>query len=136
MAKKIEYINDINIRKTPQCIAILNSLKSNKGHPTANEILQDVTKNFPHMSLATVYNNLRKLAENNIIQELHVKNGPNRFDKNPTTHYHMICNQCGKMTDLNYPLFREIESFANQSYNFLVSNHEFNLYGICEKCQD
>ena len=136
MASKIEHINDVNIRKTPQCIAILNSLKKNTGHPTANEILHDVTKKFPHMSLATVYNNLRKLAENDVIQEVHVKNGPSRFDKNPSTHYHMVCNKCGNMEDLSYPLLNEIESFANNLYNFVVTNHEFNLYGTCEYCQN
>jgi len=133
--RKLDNLRDMNTRKTPQNLAVLNSLKKHPGHPTVNEIHQEVLKKHPNISLATVYNNLKKLADNKIIQEVHVKNGPSRFDKNPITHYHMVCNQCGEINDLSYPLLHEIENFANNLYNFLVSNHEFNLYGICENCQ-
>jgi len=124
-----------NIRKTPQGIAILNSLKSSHNHPTANDIYQDVINKFPKISLATVYKNLNKLTKQKMIQEIYIRNEPNRFDKNPFTHYHMICSSCGDVKDLSYPVLYEIESFVSDLYNFLVSDHVFNLYGICEKCQ-
>lgn len=123
-------------RKTPQGIAVLKSLKKLHSHPTANEIHQDVIKQFPNLSLATVYNNLKKMDEDQIIQEVHVKNGPNRFDQNPSTHYHIICNDCGIIQDLSYPLLNEIEHFASNLYDFVISNHEFNLYGLCKECQN
>lgn len=135
MAKEIGNADDTNIRKTPQCTAVLKSLKNNYGHPTASDIHNDVIEEFPNISLATVYNNLKKLTKNNIIQEVYVKNGPSRFDKNPSVHYHMICNNCGEMKDLSYPILNEIEYFARGLHNFVTSSHEFNLYGICDKCQ-
>ena len=125
----------INARKTPQMIAILNYLKSSPSHPTANDVYNAVKKETPNISLTTVYNNLKRLSDNKVIQELYIKNGPSRFDKNPSTHYHMICNQCGQIEDLSYPLLKEIEEFAENLYKFSVLKHEFNLYGCCSKCQ-
>jgi|SRR5699024_1879903 len=132
----MDILKDVNIRKTPQSVIILDYLKKHPGHPTVNNIYQNIIKENPNISLATVYNNLKRLSNQKIIQEIYVKNGPSRFDKNPITHYHMVCNKCEKMVDLSYPVLHEIEKFVNNLYNFEVSKHELNIYGVCENCKD
>lgn len=135
MVEELDRIEESRIRKSPQCLAILKELRKRSDHPTALDIHEEIKKVFPNLSLATVYNNLKKLTEHGFIQEVSVKNESNRFDGNPKTHYHMICIDCGEVNDLDYPLFHEIELFVSQLHNFIVSEHELNLYGVCKYCQ-
>ncbi|MCK5426958.1 MAG: transcriptional repressor, partial [Thermodesulfovibrionia bacterium] len=54
----IEKYRDIGIKLTPQRIAILNYLSGITTHPSAEQIYKAVSKEFPTMSFATVYNTL------------------------------------------------------------------------------
>jgi Fur family peroxide stress response transcriptional regulator len=45
-------------RITPQRLAIVNILAKSEGHPSVETIHSRIEKDFPTMSLATVYKNL------------------------------------------------------------------------------
>ncbi|MCX8070621.1 MAG: transcriptional repressor [Thermodesulfovibrionales bacterium] len=61
---------DIVLKLTPQRHAILKFLEGNKTHPSADDIFKVVSKRFPTMSLATVYNTLLTLKNMGEILEL------------------------------------------------------------------
>ena len=64
----MEEYRHLNIKLTPQRLAILGFLKGNKSHPSAEDIFKAVQKQFPTMSFATVYNTLEALKnKGNII---------------------------------------------------------------------
>ncbi|MCX7966203.1 MAG: transcriptional repressor, partial [Syntrophorhabdaceae bacterium] len=46
----------IDIKQTPQRLAIIEYLNENRTHPTANDVYKAVSEKFPTMSFATVYN--------------------------------------------------------------------------------
>ena len=48
---------------------ILNTLKSNVVHPTAEYLYSVLKETEPNISLATLYRNLNQLAENGIIKK-------------------------------------------------------------------
>ena len=50
--------------------AIRNNLAHRYDHPTADMVYQDIRREFPHISLGTVYRNLSLLAENGEIQKI------------------------------------------------------------------
>ena len=56
-----------DIRLTPQRSAILKVLRSTNIHPNASWVYAEVRKQLPHISLATVYRNLTRLAEVGLI---------------------------------------------------------------------
>src|SRR5699024_3081723 len=103
---------------------------------------------FPNMSVATVYNNLRVLREKGLVRELTYGDASSRFDCNTHDHYHIICEECGKIVDyhiiceecgkivdFHYPVLDEVESLAQQVTGFEVSHHRMEIYGKCESCQ-
>ena len=59
----LDTLKNNGVRITPQRHAILEYLISSKSHPTADEIYKSLASNFPNMSVATVYNNLRVFQE-------------------------------------------------------------------------
>ena len=46
-----------------------------------------------------------------------------------THHYHVICEQCGKIVDFHYPGLDEVEHLASHVTGFKVSNHRIEIYG-------
>jgi len=135
LTKAVETLKDSGVRITPQRHAVLEYLLTSETHPTADEIYKALKGQFPSMSVATVYNNLRVLREVGLIRELTYGDDSSRFDCNMTDHYHIICNACGKIVDFHYPSLDEVEALAEKVTGFDVSYHRMELYGLCDDCR-
>ncbi len=124
---------DIGIRLTPQRIEILNYLKGNKKHPSAEEIYKDVSKKFPTMSFATVYNTLETLKQKGHILELSIDSDRKRYDPMVKSHHHLICINCKKIVDVhnNY----NIEISEKDKNGFSIMGNHINFYGVCPLCK-
>ena len=123
------------VRITPQRHAVLEYLMQPMKHPTADEIYKALEDKFPNMSVATVYNNLRVFLDIGLVRELTYGDSSSRFDCNTSDHYHIICDECGKIVDFHYPSLNEVEQLAEQVTGFDVTNHRMEVYGTCEDCQ-
>ncbi len=107
----VERLKESGVRITPQRHAVLEFLLNSKIHPTADDIYRALEDKFPNMSVATVYNNLRVFRENGLVRELTYGDSSSRFDCDTEEHYHLICDQCGKIVDFHYPsLYRSREA--------------------------
>ena len=80
--------------------SIKENLMNRYDHPTAETVYLDVKKDYPNISLGTVYRNLSLLSEIGEIQKISSSNGPERFDGNPKPHFHFFCRKCGQVTDI------------------------------------
>lgn len=85
---------------TAQRRAILSWLDGNLTHPTAADVFEAITRDFPMASRATVYNTLALLAEVGAVTVLY--DGPReaRFDPNVAHHHHRVCPGCGHIEDI------------------------------------
>lgn len=57
-----------------------------------------------------------------------------RFEANIGNHYHLICEVCGSIIDINIPEELKIEEAIKNKTNFKIKSHKVQIYGICEKC--
>lgn len=130
----LDTLKDSGIRITPQRHAILEYLIDAMTHPTADEIYKALEGKFPNMSVATVYNNLRVFREVGLVKELTYGDSSSRFDFTTHDHYHVICENCGKIVDFQYPGLDEVEHFASHVSGFNVSHHRLEIYGVCPDC--
>lgn len=133
--RAVERLRSLGVRMTPQRYAILNYLYTHHEHPTAEEIYQALASEYPSMSVATVYNNLKVFKEAEIIQELTFGDQASRYDANPEDHYHVVCVDCGKVEDLPYTPYVEVEDEAARRLGYRVLDHKLVIYGICPECQ-
>lgn len=122
------------VRRTRQREAILEVLRGTKSHPTADWVYQEVRKEMPHVSLGTIYRNLKTLSEHGEIQELAFGSTHSRFDANPHSHYHFVCEHCGVIKDLDMPPMLELEREAEKLGDYQISWHRLEFYGICPEC--
>ncbi|WP_080873806.1 peroxide-responsive transcriptional repressor PerR [Oceanobacillus timonensis] len=136
LRQAIDTLKKSGVRITPQRHAVLEYLLNSMIHPTADDIYKALEGKFPNMSVATVYNNLRVLKDIGLVRELTYGDSSSRFDCNTSDHYHIICNQCGKIVDFHYPSLEEVESLAEQVTGFDVSHHRLEVYGTCNACKE
>ncbi|RSK26165.1 peroxide-responsive transcriptional repressor PerR [Bacillus sp. HMF5848] len=135
LKEALETLKGTGVRITPQRHAILEYLIQTVTHPTADDIYKALEGRFPNMSVATVYNNLRVFREVGLVKELTYGDASSRFDFVTTEHYHVICEECGKIVDFHYPGLNEVEHLASHVTGFKVSHHRMEIYGQCPECQ-
>ncbi|MGE7002096.1 peroxide-responsive transcriptional repressor PerR, partial [Staphylococcus capitis] len=82
LEESIASLRKAGIRITPQRQAIIRYLISSHSHPTADEIYQALSPDFPNISVATIYNNLRVFKDIGIVKELTYGDASSRFDFN------------------------------------------------------
>src|SRR5699024_7174498 len=116
----INTLKESGVRITPQRHAVLEYLLTSMTHPTADDIYKALESKFPNMSVATVYNNLRILSEIGLVRELAYGDDSSRYDSNMDDHYHIVCEDCGKVVDFHYPTLHEIESLAQRVSGFEI----------------
>ncbi len=122
----------LNIKLTPQRLAILNFLEGNVTHPSADEIYKAVIKRFPTMSFATVYNTLEALKTIDNVKELKIDSSKKRYDPDTSNHHHLICVNCKKIVDI-YKDF-EINLSDDLTSGFEVLGKSIEFRGVCDKC--
>lgn len=130
----LDSLKNTKVRMTPQRHAILEYLFKSMTHPTADDIYKALEGKFPNMSVATVYNNLRVFKEVGLVRELNYGDSSSRFDSVTTDHYHVMCNDCGKIVDFYYPGLDEVETLAEHVTGFKVTSHRMEIYGTCPEC--
>ena len=82
---------------------IKNYLQDREDHPTADMIYTSIRRDFPNISLGTVYRNLSLLVELGEIRKI-TTDGADRFDAKLIPHSHFICKDCGSVLDVMIPL--------------------------------
>jgi len=128
-----EY-KQIGLKLTPQRLAILEYLKDNREHPSAADIYAAVSKKFPTMSFATVYNTLKALKDKEHVLELAIDGGKKRYDPDTVHHHHLICTECRKIVDI----FVEFDLYVPEAVQngFEIAGNHVDFYGICPECRE
>ncbi len=124
---------EIGLKLTPQRLAILNFLEGNTAHPSAEEIYKALSRSFPTMSLATVYNTLDSLKERGRLLELSIDPEKKRFDPNTKAHNHLICVRCKKIADIRETF--DLGPVGDRVPDFEILGHHIEFYGICSACK-
>lgn len=131
----IQKLRDKGHKITPQRLAIARILAESKGHPSVDNIYDQIKKDFPTMSLATVYRNIFLIKSFGEVLELGFPDGSNRYDGNkPYPHPHVICIQCGKIMDPHLDSLDDMKKEVAAETNFTILNHRLDFFGICSKC--
>ena len=116
--------------------AIAQFLHSCTEHPTADVVYENVRKEFPHISLGTVYRNLNLLVERHEAMKITSKGGSDRFDARMVPHYHFICTVCNCVKDVLMPPIPQVEQEAVLYTNDVILKHDINYYGVCAECNE
>ncbi|CDE60060.1 putative uncharacterized protein [Fusobacterium sp. CAG:439] len=113
---------------------ILETLKSNVVHPTAEYLYAILKAKAPNISLATLYRNLNQLADNGVIKKIDGLEAPSHYDHNTHEHYHFICDECKRVFDVSSDVAPNIVQKTEEELGFIVKKHDIIFNGICRDC--
>ena len=122
------------LKKSQQRAAIRSYLQTCSDHPTAAEIHQALIKEYPNLSLGTVYRNLNLLADLGQISRIRCEEGMEHFDCETCDHYHFVCRSCGKILDLPMDIITDLDARAESAGVGSVETHSLLFYGRCSAC--
>ena len=122
------------VKHSRQRELVLQTVRENRVHPTAEQVYSILREKEPNISLATVYRNLQFLADNGSLLKLSVAGTPDRFDGDVASHCHIVCERCSRLTDIasSYDSISD-EHVAKQS-GYRIKGHSLMFYGICPEC--
>jgi Fur family ferric uptake transcriptional regulator/Fur family peroxide stress response transcriptional regulator len=132
MKNAIKDIESLGLTKQRQ--SVLRVIRESDKHLTANEVFEDARRILPGISFATVYNSLRYLKNEGLIGEIQFGTDANLYDRKLTRHDHAICNNCGKLVDLELTLPGGLLKTAAERSNFKAESIELTLRGLCPEC--
>ena len=115
---------------------ILNEVRNNHLHPTADILYTNLKKDNPGLSLGTVYRNLSQLTEHGFISKLSMPNQSDRFDMNTKPHAHLICENCNNIFDIESSYIDTFINDLSKKEDIEVSNYDIILKGICNNCKN
>lgn len=118
---------DAGVQPSAQRIAIAQFVLGEAEHPTAEDVKKWADKNFPKMSLATVYNTLGILVRAKLLKEVKLPHTDRTvYDDNVTLHYHFLDEKSGKVFDVDP---KDIEIRPRLGKGFSIDSVEVLLRG-------
>ena len=116
--------------------SIKHYLMTTKEHPTADTVYLHVKKDFPNISLGTVYRNLNLLTDIGEAVKISTPNGGDRFDGRLEPHTNFLCTKCGRLQVLEQDLNRieEVNRLAAENFDGVITSSSMLFYGECSDC--
>lgn len=120
---------------TKQRQAVLDVVRASEEHLTANEIYEAARRLLPTISLASVYNSLRYLADEGLIGEITFGKSASRYDRMTERHDHAVCSCCGRLVDFDLAETAGLMRAAARRSKFKPETIHLTLVGVCPDCQ-
>ena len=116
--------------------SIKRYLATTKDHPTADTVYLHVKKEYPNISLGTVYRNLNLLTDLGEIVKITAPGSSDRFDGNVVPHNHFVCTCCGKILDikLNDKETEAMNKAASKDFDGIIESSTTVFFGKCSDC--
>jgi Fur family ferric uptake transcriptional regulator len=132
-------LHEKGLRLTPQRQVVLEVMLNLGGqHYTADQVYEIVKAKSDDISLATIYRTLELFVEMNILRKFDSGDGIGRYEIDPQNsehyHHHLICLQCGKITEFKDDLLDDLEEVIAQKAGFRIADHCLRFFGYCQEC--
>ena len=123
-------------RLTAQRQLIWDLLHQSEEHLTAEQIRARLAGRLPGLNLPTVYRTLVFLRHAGLVQELHLGDGPVRYEAPETDerHPHLVCRGCGRIEHVEAPGLAATLAMAAGARGYADEEIEVVVYATCAPC--
>lgn len=110
---------------------ILDIINASSDHLTAEQIYLRLKASNSKVVLATVYNNLNLLYEQDQIRKVSVEGYPDSYDKT-IKHDHLVCKKCGALSDI---CFSDLTAQLQAQISEEILSYDLKVNYICPSCR-
>ena len=131
----VSELSEQGYRLTPQRLMILSAIEDTDSHISAEEIYTQVVAKYPNVNISTVYRTLELLKRLGLVTETDMGGGRVRYhpvDKGH--HHHLVCQECGAITDLDESVLASIKNTLLHEYKFIADLRHLAIFGCCVNC--
>lgn len=125
------------LRMTRQKQALATVLAEAEGFCSARELHARILASGASVGQATVYAQLRAMAEDGLVDTLRAGNGETLYRRCGLDehHHHLVCRSCGLSIELDVPEVEQLGQLVAEREGFSDLHHVLELSGICGTCR-
>lgn len=116
-------------RVTLPRLLVHRHVRASDRHVTAEQLHEELARELPSLSLATVYATLEVFEGLGLVRRVGTLGGATLYDSRADAHHHAICRRCGAVADVDGPAAR-----VRAPDGFAVERTEVQLVGLCADC--
>ena len=134
-----DILKQNSLKFTKQREVVLETMYHHDEHFSPESLYMLIKQNNPELNvgIATIYRTLNLLEESEIVTSLSFGANGKKFELgNKPHHDHMICKGCGEIIEFENDKIEQIQKDIAKEYDFKLTGHLMQLYGVCKKCQD
>ena len=134
--KALSLLKEKGLSNTGSRKRILEVLMFSNGPVSAHEIYQGLLKEGVNCNESTVYRNLQKFLEKDLVQSFTLNDGVSRFEfkKSSDHHHHIVCLKCKMMKCLDLCKVEDYFDEIIKKLGFVSVSHNLEFYGVCKSC--
>lgn len=124
-------------RNTAQRREVIATLGRVQGFVSAQELHALIVRSGGQISLATVYTQLKRLADDHEVDVIMTTRGESLFRRCvvESHHHHLACSACGAIVEVDTPELEKWSRDIAQRYGYRDVRHVLELSGVCPACQ-
>ncbi|MGI9017004.1 MAG: Fur family transcriptional regulator [Euzebya sp.] len=127
-------LNDAGLRTTSQRLTVLDALDRRDDAVTAQDLYLEFRGQGLTIGLSTVYRTLTSLVDAGLLDTFQ-RGGEQAFRAcSPKHHHHLVCTGCNQVIELEAGMVEEWVGKVADSYEFTVSSHRADIFGVCADC--
>jgi Fur family transcriptional regulator, ferric uptake regulator len=133
------YLREQGLPVTQQREAVAEVVFSSEEHLSVEDIERRLRASGERIGKATVYRTLDLLVRSQLVAEHDFSEGFKRYEhrlSRQPEHEHLICLECGGVTEFKSQEVIEIQDRVARSHGFQPTRHKLEIYGLCAACRE
>jgi Fur family ferric uptake transcriptional regulator len=141
MTNKDEFLAELRVRMpnariTAQRRLVIDVMLADpNGHYTCEDVAKAVAARGVKLDLSTVYRILQWLKGAGVVSQTDLGLGSDVYSLvTSRTHHHLVCLECGQITDIDDSIFAGLRRALQLAYHFTPRIEHFAIFGYCHDC--
>jgi Fur family ferric uptake transcriptional regulator len=130
-----EQLRARGYRATPQRQLVLEAV-ARLGHATPEDVGAEVQQAARGVNISTIYRTLELLEQLGMVTHTHLGHGaPTYHLAADADHVHLVCRDCGKITEVSPNAVRPLITALDQEQGFETDVGHLTVFGRCGECR-